>query len=1008
MKKKKKKSIAHKYSRDFELLAFIAVKHDIENVDYIIENLTDALNDGGYDGEFIYSMNSDVLKTLLEAKLRSDNKADLPLNDFAKALVVAITKCADDIYIVTNLHFSTGTIEKLSKFSQYSGLQIKLYNGYSVNKFIRENRKLLNGVSNKLLEFLSNSNFVTSPQNVQIPPTEKLSLSENGLLLLDEYEKISNILKQDEQILLVSGEPYAGKSYYIKNFVDYLDTVNTKVETIDMSKFITYKQFFLELLEKSFGLTFELIDSLSTESFNEAFAQVGIYKTDKKDIKTLKFIFSQQDSIKYDYSVVFQKISNIYQYLLMNQLKKTRVRLAFLNLSIADEKVLQLFLYILKTYKFSCILEITENEYRTGDINNWNKYKDQFLMLSTLSTVYIKKWEFQDQKDFLQSQIPALTDEQCQDIVNKFGGTPKDLTKLMETMSLSRVFSESPEELIYLDIINNNLDKADDLDRKCLEWLQINNSYMIYIYVFLIIFNGKIAKDFIKSFKNSTDWLQECCILINKSHLFELSRNTIGVSTLKALNIIKRYYKDNYLVDCMFEAAEYTKQRINLLELPRESLLEIKVNLSKYLDQTDYISLLIELGESYLRCEQQGSAKNAYRSAYKRISKGDLSVRDREYFQIMLGLIKTSIWNAAQKRKQINGWIVKADRCLASITDTDVSFLKLKINFYLLCYRFNHSLKNNEEALSSIKKGIGLIEAYNMYKYDLPLCGMAWRFYAIAEKENTQSIDKCLEIFEIGSKKCNDTAKFKFGYIIHKNMQIKEYDFIKRLQQKLENYKPLMEMDNDLAIEEYLHYRVNVAALLFNLKEYDKAWELYEELLQKSAIFQITREEIRILNDMANIEWIRMNTSSAEKKYKKAIKIAKKAGYPNNYWPILVNLISLQLYNNCSIEALKLHDEFVSYFTFIGQALKIGQLAFETSEYYKAAIIIHLKNMTKIFKGEVQYNTIKDIVQKCYIKNIFQISDNDDINVVIEHLTLKDTMYEHALSNGDIVYLLKD
>ena len=45
-------------------------------------------------------------KILFEAKLRRDIQKDLPLQDFSKALIIAINTNADTLIIGTNLHLS--------------------------------------------------------------------------------------------------------------------------------------------------------------------------------------------------------------------------------------------------------------------------------------------------------------------------------------------------------------------------------------------------------------------------------------------------------------------------------------------------------------------------------------------------------------------------------------------------------------------------------------------------------------------------------------------------------------------------------------------------------------------------------------------------------------------------------------------------------------------------------------------------------------------------------------
>lgn len=655
-------------------------------------------------------------------------------------------------------------------------------------------------------------------------------------------------------------------------------------------------------------------------------------------------------------------------------------------------------------------MEITENEYRNNVHGDWDKIKEQLLKIDnrTVLPVNISDWNFEKQRNFLQDKIPNITGKQCRELIKKFGKTPKDLTRLVELINYGNIYEHTPIELIFQDVMLLDTNAGDNLDIKCLEFLQLKNSYILYIYSFLILFGGEVDRTFIENFKSNINWVNECYALLGKSNLFSVKINFVSVENLKTFENLKSYYERIAPLNIMQEVVAYVKENSDKLQLSKESLLELQVNIAYYSDLQECVYLLVQLGDSYLHCEQIRKAQELFERAFLIKENEDIEIDDIQELRMLIGLIKTYIWKTISAKSKIEKWIKLADEIINTFASEDIVFLQLKLKFYLLCYQFNHSLGNIKAALESTKAGINLIEKYDLYHYDMPGCGTMWRFYAIAVKEDTQNIEECLKIFQIAEQKCPNNAKIMFGHIIHKNMNIKEPDFMRCLQKKLDNYKSLTYVNDDLSIEEYLHYTQNMAALYFNLKKYDEAWKIYAEILQKSAIFGISREQIRILNDMANIEWIKGNINAAEKKYSRAIETAKEAGYYHNYWPILLNYMSLNLFQGNFERALIIQSELLPHIEEVCKKLVKGKLSSETFEYYRAVIIIYIRNLWSISQNIKTKSVLSEIKQILDMSKLFNSDKMYDASIVKNKLTLENTMYEHKTLSGETVYLIKD
>ena len=192
----------------------------------------------------------------------------------------------------------------------------------------------------------------------------------------------------------------------------------------------------------------------------------------------------------------------------------------------------------------------------------------------------------------------------------------------------------------------------------------------------------------------------------------------------------------------------------------------------------------------------------------------------------------------------------------------------------------------------------------------------------------------------------------------------------------------------------------------FLSKDYEKAFRQYKLLLEKSAIFNIVREEIRILNDMANLCWIHGELDEAYKKYCKGSALAKTSGCVGNYWPILINLMSFELSKGQYSQALELYQELEPILKQTCSYLQIEGLSFEQREYYTVALFICLKNLLKLYQVYSSSQLLSAAEQLLEISGI-DISklggQNADIEGTIRQLPLVGTTFDH---NG--LYLLKD
>lgn len=1003
------RDIVQSYWNHFEVLAFRAVKSELPQDFIIKETITQSIKDGGYDGEFILlSQDQTTFQILVEAKLRSDPKAALPLNDFAKVLVIAIVRQADMIYIVTNLHFSSETMRLLENYAYRTSLSIQLLNGASVCKFIDTHQALLNDIHIDLQNFLISQNQVFEAQTLPfLLPKEFTESTSPTLCLEKKYRLQARNFHRQGDILCVKGHIGCGKSYYIENLCRALSFEKKQVCMIDLSKCQTYKDLFLKIMEKTLGLSLELVDLVNTKSFLEAFSRVGRSLSSEDDIKMLKFIFSRDTEYPYDYSILFSQITSFYTRLCPPRRMQNMV-VAFLNLAYAQREVLQLLRCFLENNAvFSSILEITHGGLDCTVSKDWLAACAGLERLSTLEPYIVEDWKIEDAKKYLRGHITEISEEQADSLILRFGCTPAELSRLVEIIGYSTIYEETPQELVFQEISALKITRNDSLYQMCYEYMQYANSDSLYVYAFILFLSGEVGRDVLDEFFQNQERTGKIISLIQKSELLIVDGRTVSIRNARAKECLQAYCERSLSFQVIKPVAHFIERYKEQFHLTTEAYMELICSVNYYLNHEDYIKSLNELGNRYLKLGQVPLAKRQYEKAYTLIKKSpQVYVPSLVVLQIRLGLVETLIWEIGTASEKIQDQLNFIESFPESELNQDSTYKYLMLRYYCLGYQFHHAQDQHTQALNFAKRGVEWAEKHNLYQTDPENCGRIWRFYAIAVKEVSQDIKKCLNIFQTGSKKCQSSAQFLFGYIIHKNMAVDDIDAQKRISKKIKNYIPLSKREKELSVDEYLHYKVNVAALHFLKKDYEEALNQYKPLLEKSAIFHIVREEIRILNDMANLCWIRGESSEAYKKYCKGRELAKVSGCVGNYWPILINLMSFELANGRHPKALELYQDLEPILKQNCVSLHLEGLSFEQREYYTASLFICLKNLLTLNQEYSDRHLLSTARQLIKISGIMVAKQNKlcaDMEGVIQNLPLDGTIFDH---NG--LYLLKD
>ena len=729
------------------------------------------------------------------------------------------------------------------------------------------------------------------------------------------------------------------------------------------------------------------------------------------DIDILKFIYSRISSLEYDYSVIFTLLAKLYKQIDSNSDKSKRKIIAFKNIIYASNEVLQLLYFLIHNGCINtCILEISDDDYCSSvTIDKWSFVKHGLYEFAQGNNIRIDNWTKSDAVNCLKENFVGLSIHQLTKIVQLYGTQPKDIYNLIDLVKSTYIYEHIPQELVFQKILELNTRRNEELYEKYFYGLIYEDSSILEMYAFMYLLNTNVDIGFLKNYINNDQVVDKWIFEITRNQLFCVEENRITVMSQKVEQCFNGFCEKIITAYVASPIIDYIYCNYGELHLSSEEKLETKCKMYYYRDKTKYVESLVELANEFVELSQLKTALLYYSKAKKLLSSDMIFADFIVGLNTNIGLLEARIWELGEYDDEMLAiineidWQISNSPKLISVRQ----YNKLVLKFYTLKYQYFHFKGSNNEALKAATDGINWVERNSLYNQEKELSGKVWRFYAIAVKEKYNDIYRCLDAFKQGETHLKDSAKFLFGSIIHNNMVVDDSNIEKRLQIKINNYKPLYNLEHKLSIDEYLHFRVNVAALKFLMKNYQEAEKEYKELLNKSNSFCITRETMRILNDMANICWIKGDINEARKKYYSAWETARINGNVINNFAILINLVSFEIFEKNFNQAFLFHKELFPYLIQKCQSVYKGKYGFENNNYYNAACVIHLKNLLVLYSRLKTERTnilyaINEILKINTKTEIESCSKNDLFNI-IDNLSLKNTEYEHGS-----LYLIKN
>lgn len=238
--------------------------------------LTRSTKDGGYDGVFWIPLQINdstyFLHAIFEAKLRTNTTSALPLQDFAKALIIAINRDADRIIIASNLSLSPNTCNILENFSNQTGLQIQFLSISEIMEWLDNHSSEKKEYSKDILELLDksfndNGFKTTSLKSIDLSSDTNL-IELFGKKHRDKRKFLVNLINTSQGIILIKGNVGSGKTTFIRGVHEKLSKVKVKIAEFDLTNISTPRVLFTLIMQDVWKVPMEFINSIPNEDYN--------------------------------------------------------------------------------------------------------------------------------------------------------------------------------------------------------------------------------------------------------------------------------------------------------------------------------------------------------------------------------------------------------------------------------------------------------------------------------------------------------------------------------------------------------------------------------------------------------------------------------------------------------------------------------------------------------------------------------------------------------------------
>lgn len=886
---------------------------------------TAAQNDGGYDGIICFSGGSPdaagLYKVLLEAKLRSNNRRDLPLSEFSKTVIIAVNAIADKVYISTNAYFSQETLKRLQNFSLRTGLVIRTLDIEDITIWLREHTEEQKNLEDQaLLKELFSMYYKPLPEQKSLSLTYELAegdgIVQAETLIGSKRKALCHELEQEMKrrngILCVRGPMGSGKSIFIDHLAISLRAYYKNMTQIDLTHFSDARGIFIKLLSFAWGESTDCIYAMSSKDLEDVTEYLGNSQFPKKSRNALmQMIHQPQKSFDENQRIHSELLLDYLRKIVPPVIRRVRSLIIIKNARQATKNALDFlssFIRILPDQPISFLVELEEQEencqYLLSEIEPTHNY---------IKTADLPPWDVPAAHQFLACKAPELSVQEQNRVIAYFGLLPLTLSAGAE------IFRQSYFGKMLIQIQNTLPEQAEirfQYTLGCIDYIvkqfaSGGGTEAQCGLVMLGLFNGTVKTEFLREISSALGYLdplpvfQMCSFIRCTEDQVQVLHGTY-TSSISKLDFVTKPFLSQILtqiepkLECYFEDPEYIAQkRFEILFRNR--------------DFERLRGLWKHLAKRHLQREERRLAFDVLKPIYdwwmENPSLNQLTSYEQYWLLLHLARTTESLYGAWAEEldhylNQLDAVMNLADESIwlgGSIAMRRAKAVILHTKSQIALARANYT-----KMLEYAEAGIALITG-DAICASREWLGALWADKALALK-HLKNISVCIDFLESGKEQLADIKSFLHCYYTHLSSLYSVKDPRKAIQ-----YFELVKSNYDSSLSQELHTDHNIATMYFVLGEYKKALGLSGQVWLKAYENNIAIEEGRSDHLLGCIAWVQGELGQAYERFNDAYQLFQSNIHHTHLWPPLINLVTLCIEMGKIPEALKYANDAIEF-----------------------------------------------------------------------------------------------
>lgn len=889
--------------------------------------LTEKRKDGGFDGQLIIDVTRDeevCHKILFESKFRTSIKS-LPLADCAKALIIAFNQAAQTLYIVTNVLFSTQAREEINKFKKKVNLTVIAVDGTALKKYVIKNRTALRKqCSEEFLHYIETSsdidinikiNDLNEKPKKETPKFQNRSICNSEAISKDylyksiffetESKKYIKNAKAASKFTLLSGEAGVGKTVFLTETLNTLETQGYSTTIFDLQQYATPRILFIRLLESLWEI--DLSEFISQFDFEEGIENVRPlieYNSDGKINESLLIAVTQAickhtEEIKGYTDNYYSLLTSYIYFLLKPYTDNNTIIWAFTNLNKAGVETIDFLYTLLCRIKgiISIIVEARPDftlETVSSELIKCNYYNKFQSISNTLYTIRFVQFDYPEAQKYLREYLPDLPNWQLDFIIKKVGKLPLYLNTAADYVKIQIQNSQIEAKAIPDRILKNWISECEEHGNSTiLNSLHYfcQNPEINFCFCITGLLDGCLPISIIEAQYDS----EEQAILFNKldsisflkfkgdsyyvkhDYIYDTIRK--NMSERLCCTTAHKIYKCAQDPDIDFAITEEKNFELLFFMQEYEKALKQWFVLEESLYRQHLFCSIIKYGHIALECYDN-----------LQLEQRKQSVQVKILISVLNAYLQIRILNTTEFNKLLLQY-----ETICNLEKYSPMGENLKAR--LLFYKWNQFFygADIEESYSAISEAKEIIDEKNID--DTMLCANIYWAYALSHKRKT-SIKQAIEDYKKALEKYPNSTLLNVGLKLHQ-----AHTYLRKQPEKsceicegiLKNLK-----EDDCPYHEILQIRIDIVMSKFYARQYAQALKECEDVLQIARSVNASYQMGRLYNIYASVLLMLGDSDKAEINFSRAYHEFQESGNYLFAWRADFNLSQVLL--TCSKE----------------------------------------------------------------------------------------------------------